>query len=225
MSYLIYAVDDEQAIRSLYSCAFGSSDFCVRTFENGEVFFNELKIAIPDIILLDVMLDGIDGFEILKKLKENSQYSQIPVIMVSAKGEELDKVNGLNLGADDYLAKPFGILELIARVKANLRKNAKNTQLIYKDIQIDDSIHTIFICNEKKEFTLKEYNLLKLLVENKGKVVNRDEIFKSVWGENSFTETRTLDIHIAELRKKLDKSQVKINTIRGVGYLILWKRK
>lgn len=221
MANLIFAVDDESAIRNLYNCAFNGSDFNIKTFENADTFFKGLETELPDLVILDVMLDGIDGFEILTKLKENAKYNAIPVIMVSAKGEELDKVNGLNLGANDYLSKPFGVLELIARVKANLRKTAKQQKLTYKDVTVDDGTHVITVAGQRVEFTLKEYNLLKLLMENSGKVVSREEIFNKVWGENFITETRTLDIHVNEIRRKIENSQVVVNTVRGVGYLLV----
>ncbi|MEG1394129.1 MAG: response regulator transcription factor [Clostridia bacterium] len=220
----IFAVDDEDSIRELYSCALEGADFETKCFENGDLLFSALQSQSPDLIILDIMLDGMDGYKILAKLKQDTRFENIPVIMVSAKGEEINKVKGLNLGADDYLAKPFGVLELIARVKANLRKLAKNSspQNCYKDINIDENLHKISIKNECAKLTLKEYNLLKLLVENAGKTLDRDAILNAIWGEDYVGDTRTLDTHIKDLRKVLSEkeSDVVISTIRGVGFLL-----
>lgn len=220
MGYLIYAVDDEESIRSLYACALNGSEFCVQTFENGKDFFDGLEEKSPDLILLDVMLDGMDGLEILKTLKSTVRYADIPVIMVSAKTQEVDKVVGLNSGANDYIAKPFGVMELIARIKANLRKTIKTNKLEYKGLCLDDSTHTLSVNGEPVGLTGKEYKLLKLLLQNVETVVTREDIFLKVWGDNVFTETRTLDIHVAELRKKISGAQAAINTVRGVGYIL-----
>ncbi len=221
-SKLIYAVDDEENIRELYFCALSGAGFSVKTFEDGKSLFSALKLAIPALIMLDIMLDGADGYEILAELKEDERTKNIPVIMVSAKGEEISKVKGLNLGADDYIGKPFGVLELIARVNAVLRRTSAEAQKIlrYKDVEIDEEKHEVRINGEKKELTLKEYNLLKLLVSKAETVVKREEIFSKVWGEDFFGETRTLDIHVASLRKILEGSSAEISTVRGVGYII-----
>lgn len=221
-SKLIYAVDDEENIRELYSCALSGAGFSVKTFEDGKSLFSALKLTIPALIMLDIMLDGADGYEILAELKEEKRTKNIPVIMVSAKGEEISKVKGLNLGADDYIGKPFGVLELIARVNAVLRRTSVEAQksLRFKDVEIDEEKHEVRINGAKKELTLKEYNLLKLLVSKAETVVKREEIFSKVWGEDFFGETRTLDIHVASLRKILEGSSAEISTVRGVGYII-----
>ena len=221
-SKLIYAVDDEENIRELYSCALSGAGFSVKTFEDGKSLFSALKLTIPALIMLDIMLDGADGYEILAELKEEERTKNIPVIMVSAKGEEISKVKGLNLGADDYIGKPFGVLELIARVNAVLRRTFVEAQksLRFKDVEIDEEKHDVRINGAKKELTLKEYNLLKLLVSKAETVVKREEIFSKVWGEDFFGETRTLDIHVASLRKILEGSSAEISTVRGVGYII-----
>lgn len=221
-SKLIYAVDDEENIRELYSCALSGAGFSVKTFEDGKSLFSALKLTIPALIMLDIMLDGADGYEILAELKEEERTKNIPVIMVSAKGEEISKVKGLNLGADDYIGKPFGVLELIARVNAVLRRTSVEAQksLRFKDVEIDEEKHEVRINGAKKELTLKEYNLLKLLVSKAETVVKREEIFSKVWGEDFFGETRTLDIHVASLRKMLEGSSAEISTVRGVGYII-----
>jgi two-component system alkaline phosphatase synthesis response regulator PhoP len=219
----IFAVEDESAIQDLYTYAL-ENDFNCRCFENGDSFFDALAKIIPDLVLLDVMLPGDDGFAILSRLKSEKTTAHIPVIMVSAKGEEISKVKGLNMGADDYIAKPFGVLELIARIKANLRRNDKTVidGITYKDVVIDFLKHQVTVNGVQIKTTLKEYDLLCLLCANADKVQERDIIFDKVWGENYAAETRTLDIHINEIRKKLNtaKSEVNIQTIRGVGYIL-----
>ncbi len=223
MKQTIFVVEDETAIQELYMYTL-ENEFNCRCFDSGEPFFDALTNIIPDLILLDVMLPGEDGFTILSRLKSGKTTAHIPVIMVSAKGDEISKVKGLNMGADDYIAKPFGILELTARVKANLRKNDKTVEdgIVYKDIVIDFLKHQITINGIQIQTTLKEYNILCLLCANAEKVQKRDVIFAKVWGEHYVAETRTLDIHINEIRKKLAaaKSEANINTIRGVGYIL-----
>lgn len=217
---LVYAVDDETAILEVYAYALEGAGFDVKCFTDADGLFTELKVKKPDIFILDIMLEGLDGYEILKRLRLDSACADIPVIMVSAKGEEVDKVKGLNLGADDYLSKPFGVLELVARINAKLRTAKKPVnKLVYKDIVIDDDKHEARVNGEKLTLTLKEYELLKLLVSSGEKVLERDYILDSVWGKN-YGETRTLDIHIGELRKLLNASQAEIATIRGVGYVL-----
>ncbi|MGN0820141.1 MAG: response regulator transcription factor [Christensenellaceae bacterium] len=215
---LIFCVDDEENIRDLYSCALKSSGFECACFSCGEELFEKLKVCLPDLILLDVMLEGMDGYEILQKIKNDAKYKNVPVIMVSAKGEETSRVRGLDSGADDYISKPFGVLELVARIRANLRRTSKVKILNYADIVIDDKMREVRVKGVAVELTLKEYELLKLLVANAPNVVSREEIFSAVWGEDYFGETRTLDIHVASLRKNIAESSAKINTVRGVGY-------
>ncbi len=220
----VFCVDDESAIRDLYLCAFESANIGCVCFEGADGFFGVLENETPDIILLDIMLENMSGFEILEKLKADDKYCDIPVIMVSAKGEEISKVKGLNMGADDYISKPFGIMELVARVKANVRKNKKKqkTEIVCGDIVIDLSLHAVTIGGEPCVFTLKEFNLLKMLCENFGVVTTRENILQEVWGTDFFGETRTLDMHIKEVRKKLAGSSCgcEIETIRGVGYIL-----
>jgi len=170
------------------------------------------------------MLPGDDGFAILSRLKADKATAHIPVIMISAKGEEISKVKGLNMGADDYIAKPFGVLELVARVKAHLRKNTMPIDnIVFRDIEIDLLKHKITVNGNLLHTTLKEYNLLMMLCKNCDKVQEREAIFNEVWGDNFIGETRTLDIHIKELRKKLLEagSVAEITTIRGVGYMLI----
>jgi two-component system alkaline phosphatase synthesis response regulator PhoP len=223
MKKMIYAVEDDAALQELYTFSL-ENEFDCRCFDDGESLFAAFTSDKPDLIILDIMLPGDDGFTILSRLKAVQSTSHIPVIIVSAKGEELSKVKGLNIGADDYIAKPFGVLELVARIKANLRKNARQTaqNIVYKDIVIDLSKHQITANGRLIQTTLKEYNLLYMLCENAGNVQEREVIFNEIWGDGFYGETRTLDIHIKELRKKLAEaeSQAAIQTIRGVGYIL-----
>ena len=223
MKQIIFVVEDDASLQELYQYSL-ENEFDCRCYDNGEQFFDALSENTPDLVLLDIMLPGDDGFTILSRLKADKSANQIPIIVVSAKGEEISKVKGLNMGADDYIAKPFGVLELIARVKANLRKNIKPTaeNIVYKDILIDLLKHQIIVNGSPIRATLKEYNLLHLLCNNAEKVQEREDIFNEVWGESFIGETRTLDIHIKELRKKLYEAESKavIKTIRGVGYML-----
>ena len=223
MKQTIFAVEDDAAIQELYIYSL-ENDYDCRCFDEGESFFDALAKSVPDLVLLDVMLPGEDGFAILSRLKKDKSTANIPVIMVSARGEEISKVKGLNLGANDYIAKPFGVLELMARIKANLRKGgvAAAEGIAYKDIAIDHVKHRITVNGQQIQTTLKEYNLLRLLCENAEKVRERESIFNEVWGDGFVGETRTLDIHIKELRKKLSEagSEAVIQTIRGVGYML-----
>ena len=223
MKQIIFAVEDDAAIQELYAYAL-ENDFDCRCFGDGASFFAALSGGNPDLVLLDVMLPGEDGFSILSRLKSEKATAHIPVIMVSARGEEISKVKGLNMGADDYVAKPFGVLEIVARIKANLRKNNKaaSPNTGYKDIVIDHSKHCIIANGKLLQTTLKEYNLLRLLCENAEKVQGREAIFSAVWSDSFIGETRTLDIHIMELRRKLAKAEsaAAIETIRGVGYML-----
>ena len=224
MKQIIYAVEDDAAIQELYTYSL-ENEFECHCFYDGYSLFDALSNGVPDLILLDIMLPGDDGFSILARLKESKATAHIPVIMVSANGEEVSIVKGLNKGADDYIAKPFGILELVARIKANLRKDSKAAadSVSFKDIVIDYSKHNIIVNGKQVHTTLKEYNLLSLLCKNAEKVQAREVIFHEVWGANFIGETRTLDIHIKELRKKLalSGSEASIQTIRGVGYMLI----
>ena len=224
MKQIVFVVEDDAALQELYSYSL-EDEFDCRCFDDGDKLFAELLTSKPDLILLDIMLPGDDGFSILSRLKSEKATAHIPVIMVSAKSEEMPKVKGLNMGADDYIAKPFGVLELVARIKANLRKTKKETSenIIFKDIIVDVSKHQIVINGKRVQTTLKEYKLFCLLCENAETVQRRESIFLEVWGDTFIGETRTLDIHIKELRKKLLEAQssAAIQTVRGVGYLLI----
>jgi len=180
--------------------------------------------------LLDIMLPGEDGLSILRKLKSDKRYHDIPVIMLTAKDSEYDKVTGLDLGADDYIAKPFGMMEFLARVRAVLRRNishngVKNDVLKYKELELHKSHHKVLVNNESVELTLKEFNILEYLLENKDIVLTRDQLMGKCWGYEYRGESRTVDVHIRTLRQKLGTAGEYIETIRGVGYRIGGKKE
>lgn len=224
MRHSIYVVEDDPALQELYTYAL-EKDFSCCCFEDSASFFSGVADSTPDLVLLDIMLPGEDGFAILQRLKSDVHTSRIPVIMVSAKGDEASKVRGLNMGADDYVAKPFGVLELIARINANLRRITESLSetVTYRDIMIDDTRHKVTAKGNEVPLTLKEYNLLCLLCHHAGRVLDRERIFTEVWGSNFLGESRTLDIHIKELRRKLTEAgcEASIQTVRGVGYMLL----
>jgi len=219
---VIHVIEDDPALQELYTYTL-ENEFDCHCFSDGRSFFDSIKNNKPDLVLLDIMLPDDNGFSILSQLKSDRTTSNIPVIMVSAKDSEVSKVKGLNMGADDYITKPFSVMEFIARVKANLRKNAKPTDnIVFKDINIDLSKHQIYVNDTQIQTTLKEFTLLRLLCINAERVLERETIFAEVWGNNFIGETRTLDIHIKELRRKLmeTESAAAIKTIRGVGYIL-----
>lgn len=212
---LIYSVEDNLEIREIITMAIESADMEIVCFEDSVSMFNALDNKKPDLVLLDIMLPGIDGEETLKIMKSRTELKTIPTIMVSAKGAEYEKVKLLNLGASDYITKPFGVLELIARVKANL----KHQQVVTKQVGewlIDFSEHKILRNNQDIHATEKEYLLLKLLLENKGKTMNKDIILERIWGEDYEVESRTLNMVVLRLRDKLGEDV--IETVRGVGF-------
>ncbi len=221
MKYIIYAVDDDESIRDLYKYTFEPTYDC-HTFNSAEDMFKALKEVQPHVILMDVMLPGMDGITAVRLIRES--YPQIAIIVVSAKGDEINKVRGLDEGADDYLPKPFGVLELVARVKVNLRKlllaNEESSIIECGEIRLNNNEHVVTIAGKIVTFTLKEYNLLKLLMSKVDNVVPREIILNEVWGFEYFGETRTLDMHIKSLRSKIaDATSLQyIQTIRGVGY-------
>lgn len=220
---LIYIVEDDTNIQEIESFALKNSGYKVEGFSNGKDFFQKLADKVPDLILLDVMLPDMDGLSILKKLRNIPDSKKIPVIFVSAKTSELDKVKGLDLGADDYLTKPFGVMELISRVKALLRRSRdmeEEKSLAIGNIYIDGEKHCAFVNDEQCELTYKEYKLLKLMAQNAGIVLTRDRIMERIWGANYEGESRTLDMHIKTLRKKLGEEGKRIKTVRNVGYML-----
>lgn len=223
---MIYYVEDDGGIRQLVVYTLNNSGFEAVGFEDGAGLFAALKKKMPDLILLDLMLPGEDGISILKRLRADGQTAGLPVIILTAKNGEYDKVVGLDQGADDYVTKPFGMMELLSRIRAVLRRsgaaNASTTssKIRIGGILLDDDAHEVFVYEKKVELTLKEYQLLKLLMENKNKVLTRDTILERVWGYNFDGETRTADVHVRTLRSKLGQEGNLIETVRGVGYRI-----
>lgn len=219
---LVYIVEDDTSIRELEMYALKNANFSVVGFEEGTSFLKELDKKIPDIILLDIMLPQGDGLQLLSQIRNTAQYSSIPVIMVTAKTSEIDAVKGLDMGADDYIAKPFGVMELVSRVKAILRRTEKKAKpvLAYKNIELDEGRHTVLVNKNEVELTYKEYEILKHLIRNRGIVLSRDRLMEIVWGYNFEQGNRTVDVHIQSLRKKLGDAGEHIKTIRNVGYKV-----
>lgn len=220
---MIYLVEDDDNIRKLVSYALIKEGFETKEFSAPVGFWKELETSIPRLVLLDIMLPGEDGLSILRKLKENAATEDVPVIMLTAKGSEFDKVTGLDAGADDYIAKPFGMTELLARVRTVLRRYDKTTEK-EKTYNIDGLFvnpakHIIEVSGEPVTLSYKEYLLLTVLLEADGNVVTRDSLLAKVWGE-FYTESRTLDVHIRRLRSKLGSAGRLIQTVKGIGYKI-----
>ena len=220
---MIFCVEDDSNIRELVVYTLETTGFKARGFEDGKEFLEALALETPELVLMDIMLPGEDGIELLKRLKASPKTRDIPVIMVTAKGAEYDKVKGLDLGADDYVTKPFGMMELISRIKAVLRRSQKSSnelQDIIKvgDIEIDTKKHEVTASGEIVNLTLKEYELLKRLMKNSNIVMTRDLLLEEIWGYDFDGETRTVDVHVRNLRQKLGKSGERIETVRGVGY-------
>lgn len=218
---MIFCVEDDQDIRDLMIYALNAAGFEAKGFTDGTEFFCALQTEKPELVMLDIMLPGDDGITILKKLRSNTATAEIPIIMATAKGTEYDKVIGLDTGADDYLAKPFGMMEMVSRVKAVLRRvTPQNTpkSLRVGNLEINESQHTVYVCRERVTLTLKEYDLLHLFMDNLGKVFTRDRLLQLIWGCDYMGETRTVDVHIGTLRTKLGECGEYIETVRGVGY-------
>ena len=220
---MIFCVEDDRNIRELVVYTLSSTGMEAEGFEDGEVFFKALAERLPELILLDIMLPGEDGMAILKKLKNNKKTKDIPVIMVTAKGTEYDKVSGLDAGGDDYVTKPFGMMELVSRIKAVLRRTKKKEEIeVLKagPIVLNEKKHEVLVDGAHVSLTLKEYEMLKRLMHNKGIVLTRDRLLTEIWGYDFDGETRTVDVHIRTLRQKLGKAGEEIETVRGVGYRI-----
>lgn len=217
---MIYCVEDDNAIRDLMLYTLGASGFQAKGFPDSTFFWQAMIEEKPELILLDIMLPGEDGITVLKRLRAASATANIPVIMATAKGSEFDKVIGLDTGADDYLVKPFGMMEMIARIKAVMRRTAPKTDRVLTcgNIVLDETRHIVTVDGKQVVLTLKEYELLKLLMENAGQVFTRDILLSRIWGQDYLGETRTVDVHIGTLRTKLAKGGEKIETVRGVGY-------
>ena len=216
---MIFCVEDDNGIRDLMIYTLNSAGFEAKGFSDGSSFLEAFSKDRPDLVLLDIMLPGEDGISILKRLRAGG--NQVPVIMATAKGTEYDKVIGLDLGADDYLAKPFGMMEMVSRVRAVLRRVSPISQsevLSHGDIRMDTAQHTVTVCGTPVELTFKEYELLRKFLENPGRVFTRGQLLTSIWGDEYIGETRTVDVHIGTLRTKLGQRGDQIETVRGVGY-------
>ena len=220
---MIFCVEDDSNIRELVIYTLETTGFKARGFEDGKEFLEALALETPELILLDIMLPGMDGLELLSKLKASPKNRDIPVIMLTAKGAEYDKVKALDAGADDYVTKPFGMMELVSRVKAVLRRSRrddKKDEIIVGDLKIYPNKHKVKSCGNEVTLTNKEFKLLCLLVESKGNVLNRDQLLTNIWGYDFDGETRTVDVHIRSLRQKLGECGKLIETVRGIGYRI-----
>lgn len=218
---MIYCVEDESSIRDLMLYTLNMAGYEAQGFAGSEPFWDAMKSARPELIMLDIMLPGEDGISILRKLRSSPVTADIPVIMATAKGSEYDRVVGLDLGADDYLSKPFGMMEMVSRIKAVLRRTQPKgaaSLLTQGDISLDPARHSVSASGREVVLTLKEYDLLKLLLEHPGQVFTREHLLSSVWGSDFIGESRTVDVHIGTLRTKLGTAGRQIQTVRGVGY-------
>lgn len=218
---MIYCVEDDESIREMEVYTLRSTGFEAEGYPDGEAFFGALGEKIPELVLLDVMLPGEDGVSILKKLKADASTKELPVIMATAKGAEYDKVASLDLGADDYLVKPFGMMEMVSRVRAVLRRAVpKDERHILRagGIEMDIDRHFVTVGGKRVELTFKEYEMLRLFLSHPGMVFTRDRLLNNVWGDSYGSETRTVDVHIRTLRQKLGAGGTLIETVRGVGY-------
>lgn len=217
----IYVVEDDQNIREIESFSLKNSGYEVEDFECAVAFYKRMERALPDLILLDIMLPDRDGLEILKDLRARVETRRLPIIMVTAKTTEIDKVKGLDMGADDYLTKPFGVMELISRVKALMRRTnglQEDTLLQFQDLVMDLEKHRVSVKGEPVELTFKEFELLRIFMQNAGIVLQRETLMNKVWGTDYEGESRTLDMHIKTLRQKIGDYGNHIKTVRNVGY-------
>lgn len=218
---MIWCVEDDASIRDIEVYTLQSTGFESQGFEDGTSFWQALQKEKPELVVLDIMLPGMDGIEVLKKMKEAAEFKDIPVIMATAKGEEYDKIQGLDLGADYYLAKPFGVMELVSCVKAVLRRcQPKSVDHLLKtgDLLVNLDEHTVTADGERILLTFKEFEILRLFLSHPGRVYTRDQLFNDIWGMDYCVETRTVDMHIRTLRQKLGHYGEMIETVRGVGY-------
>ncbi len=217
---MIYCVEDDNSIRDLMIYTLNASGFEAQGFGESNALFEALSHQVPELILLDIMLPGEDGIAILKKLRAHQNTAAVPVIMATAKGTEYDKVIGLDSGADDYLVKPFGMMEMVSRIKAVLRRTqpAPAAALQIGALLLDPAAHTVSVSGVRVQLTLKEYEMLRLFMEHPGRVYTRDQLLSMIWEADYVGETRTVDVHIGTLRTKLGTCGEYIQTVRGVGY-------
>lgn len=222
---MIYLVEDDNSIRELVAYTFNTAGLEAEGFDKPSLFWEALEKRKPDLVLLDIMLPEEDGIQILQKLRQRKDTKKLPVIMLTAKGSEYDKVMGLESGADDYVSKPFGMMELLARVKALLRRTedlrpAQESRYVIGDLTVNRKRHEVFVKGEAVTLTKKEFDMLCYLLENKGMVLTRDQLLNQIWGYDFDGENRTVDVHIRTLRQKLGDCGTYIETIRGIGYKI-----
>lgn len=218
---MIWCVDDDNTIREIEVYTLEQTGFTARGFADGVSMLEALKTEKPELIVLDIMMPEIDGIEVLKRLRSEPKYKDIPVIMATAKGAEMDKIGGLNSGADDYLVKPFGVMEMVARVNAVLRRITKvelTDDITVGAITLKEKEHKVIIEGKKVELTHKEFEMLKLFIKNPDLVFSRDKLMSEIWGMDYIGETRTVDMHIKTLRQKLGNAGGQIKTVIGVGY-------
>lgn len=222
---MIYLVEDDNSIRELVAYTFNTAGLEAEGFDKPSLFWEALEKRKPDLVLLDIMLPEEDGIQILQKLRQRQDTKKLPVIMLTAKGSEYDKVMGLESGADDYVSKPFGMMELLARVKALLRRTedlrpAQENRYVIGDLKVNQKRHEVLVKGEAVTLTKKEFDMLCYLLENKGMVLTRDQLLNQIWGYDFDGENRTVDVHIRTLRQKLGDCGTYIETIRGIGYKI-----
>lgn len=218
---MIWYVEDDAGIRDIGMYALNAAGFSTRGFEEGSSFWEALKTEKPRLVILDVMLPGINGIELLTKMKASSEYDTIPVIMATAKGQEYDRVLGLDLGADDYLVKPFGMMEMVSRVKAVLRRTqplSETKVLTSGNLMVNLEERTVYLSGTRLQLTYKEFELLRIFLSHPGMVFTREQLFLQVWNTDYMGDSRTLDSHIRTLRHKLSNYGKKIETVRNVGY-------
>ena len=224
---MIWCVDDDNTIRDIEVYTLTQTGFEAKGFADGISMLEALKTEKPELIVLDIMLPGKDGVEVLKEIRSNPETRRIPVIMATAKGTEMDKIQGLDTGADDYLVKPFGVMEMVSRIKAVLRRcepDEKEEVLSIGEITLSDKEHLVTVNGEKVVLTFKEFEILKLFMSNPGIVFSRDKLLSEVWGIDYLGESRTVDMHIKTLRQKLGDAGALIETVIGVGYKMEGKR-
>ena len=219
----IYILEDDLNIQEIEAYALKNSGYQTEGFDNAREFFKKVSERVPSLLLLDIMLPDADGLDVLRKLRSMPETKKLPIILVTAKTSEIDKVKGLDVGADDYITKPFGIMELISRVKALLRRSAyveEKKFLTLGNVFMDDEKHAVYVSDQVCELTYKEYELLKYLTINQGIVLSRDNLMEKIWSSDYEGESRTLDVHIKTLRQKLGKAGSYIKTVRNVGYFL-----
>ncbi len=218
---MIWCIDDDSTIREIEVYTLEQTGYKARGFADGISMLEALKKEVPELIVLDIMMPGMDGMEVLRTLRSESKYKNIPVIMATAKGTEMDKIGGLNSGADDYLVKPFGVMEMVARVKAVLRrtvKEAPSADIVIGGITMKEDEHKVIVEGRKVELTHKEFEMLRIFMKNPNLVFSRDKLMNKIWGTDYIGESRTVDMHIKTLRKKLGNCGGQIKTVIGVGY-------